>query len=175
MPDVWCVYCKSPVPGDASACPGCGQPLSDGTKVVRCASCGKFILKSAEVCPECGSLTTAAQISRAPSGGITCPRCGSRNISVQMLQENRGGRTITRTTAKIRQVKHGFLWWLFIGWWWWIFDVMLWLVAFPFRLAYGLLKKKRYVKSETSISNTKNSIRYKKVCICQDCGRSWNI
>ena len=175
MSEVWCANCKSLIPEDASTCPNCGQSLTDGSKVVRCASCGKFILKNADVCPECGALTSAVQIRKAPSDGITCQRCGSRNVSVQMVQENRGGHTVTKTTAKIRQVKHGLLWWLFIGWWWWIIDVMLWLFAFPFRLAYGLLKKKRYVKTETSVSSTKNSIHYKKVCVCQNCGRSWDI
>lgn len=51
----WCVYCRKQIPDDASLCPICGKPLTDGSKVVQCASCGSMMLKNAAACPKCGA------------------------------------------------------------------------------------------------------------------------
>lgn len=50
----WCVYCRSVIPDDADRCPSCEKPLTDGSKVIRCPSCGKYILKNAAQCRYCG-------------------------------------------------------------------------------------------------------------------------
>ena len=50
----WCVYCRSVIPDDADRCPSCEKPLTDGSKVIRCLSCGKYILKNAAQCRYCG-------------------------------------------------------------------------------------------------------------------------
>ena len=104
---------------------------------------------------------------------LTCPVCGSNAVTVQVIQEQQGSKTVTRTKAKYKQKKHGFLWWLLIGWWWWFFDLLLWVFLFPFRFAAGLLRKKKYKKTETSVSVQKNKIAYKKFCTCQNCGHVW--
>ncbi len=51
----WCVYCKTEIDDEATKCPGCDNPMTDGTKVVRCRSCQRFVLKSAELCKYCGA------------------------------------------------------------------------------------------------------------------------
>lgn len=105
---------------------------------------------------------------------VYCPKCGSQNVNIQVIQENHGVTSVTKTKGKIKQKKHGLLWWLTIGWWWWIIDIFLWIFLFPFRLAAGLLKKKKYKKSETSVTKQHAKIAYRKVCTCQDCGSVWS-
>lgn len=115
-------------------------------------------------------------MDRAPVNNdliLRCPRCGGTNVATQMMQENTGGIATTKTSAVYKQKKHGVLWWLCIGWWWWIVDVFIWIFAFPYRLAYGLLKKKKYTKQETSVTRTSNQISYRKMCVCQTCGNNW--
>ena len=50
----WCVYCRSVIPDDADRCPSCEKPLTDGSKVIRCPYCGKYILKNSAQCRYCG-------------------------------------------------------------------------------------------------------------------------
>ena len=50
----WCVYCKTQIEDDATQCPACQNPMTDGTKVIRCPSCQGYILKSADHCKYCG-------------------------------------------------------------------------------------------------------------------------
>lgn len=105
---------------------------------------------------------------------MTCPHCGSENVRVETFQEQSGTTTVTKTKSKYKQVKHGLLWWFFIGWWWWIIDLFLWVTMFPFRLAYGLLRKKKYKGKETSTSTSTNHIEYKQICTCENCGHVWS-
>lgn len=134
----------------------------------------------AEAASSSRSATPVAHQERR-QGGITCSRCGSNNVQVQVIQENQGGSTITKTTGKMKEKRHGLLWWLFIGWWWWMVDLCFWVFAFPYRLIVGLFakvffpRKKKYTTTSTSVSSTSNRIVYKKVCTCQNCGYSWNI
>ncbi len=51
----WCWYCKQEIPPESDTCPSCGKPLNDSMKVVRCRSCGKYLLKSIGVCDSCGT------------------------------------------------------------------------------------------------------------------------
>lgn len=53
----WCVYCRKDIPINATKCPFCNKALSDNAKVIKCPSCGKFIIKSASKCQHCGKLT----------------------------------------------------------------------------------------------------------------------
>lgn len=108
-----------------------------------------------------------------------CSKCGSENVDTQVFQENRGGSTITKTKSKYKEKGHGCLWWLIIGWWWWIVDLSLWVFFFFPRLILRLFatpfKKKKYNGSATSVSTTKNDIRYKTRAVCKSCGHSWEV
>ncbi len=104
---------------------------------------------------------------------LRCPKCGSTNVDVQVHQENRGGKTITKTKTVYKEKKHGCLWWLVFGWWWWIVDFFIWIFFFPFRFAYGLLRKKKYASKGTTTSTTKNNIKYKTIRVCKSCGYTW--
>lgn len=113
------------------------------------------------------------QYSGQPVPQLYCPRCGSFAVFTQVVQEQQGTQAVTKTKATYKQKRHGLFWWLLIGWWWWIVEIVLWVFAFPFRLAAGLLKKKKYVKKEVSATTSTNRIAYKKVCTCQQCGNVW--
>lgn len=135
-----------------------------------CKNCGKEIEDAATFCSHCGE---KVQAEPQNASGMRCPKCGSSNVDVQLHKENLGGATVTKTTSKYRQKGHGCLWWLFIGWWWWMVDLFLWIVAFPIRLIAQLFKKKKYVGESTSVSSTKNTVRYRTVCLCKSCGHHW--
>lgn len=104
---------------------------------------------------------------------LQCPKCGNNNVTVQVMQEQTEVKTKTKTKSKYKQKKHGILWWIFVGTWWWAVDLLLWIFLFPYRLAVGLLRKKKYKKTETSVSKQKNKIVYRKVCTCKQCGHVW--
>lgn len=104
---------------------------------------------------------------------MNCPKCGSENVSSQVFQENRGGTTVTKTKSKWKEKKHGFLWWLFIGWWWWIIDLLLWIFLFLPRFCIALFRKKKYKGKSKSVSSTVNNISYATVHTCGNCGHSW--
>lgn len=63
----WCWYCKQEIPTVADACPYCGKPLNDATKVVRCGKCGRFLLKNAPRCTQCGEPTPQPEPPAAPT------------------------------------------------------------------------------------------------------------
>ena len=108
---------------------------------------------------------------------LTCPACAGTNVDTQIFQENLGSETVTHTKSKYKQKGHGCLWWLFIGWWWWIVDLLLWVFFFVPRLIIRLFaapfKKKKYKGSSTSVAVSNNRISYKSICLCKDCGNSW--
>lgn len=112
------------------------------------------------------------------NGVLFCPKCGSEDISKQIFQENRGSKTVTHTSSRYKEVGHGCLWWLLIGWWWWIVDLWLWIWFFIPRLILRLFaapfKKKKYKGKSTSVSETVNDISYRTVCTCQKCGHTWS-
>ena len=110
---------------------------------------------------------------------LICPKCGSASVNVNMFQENRGGKSVTVTKSRYKEKGHGLIWWLIVGWWWWIVDLFLWIFAFFPRLILRLFaapfKKKRYVGDSRSVTSTHNNVVYRKVCLCDACGTSWNI
>ncbi len=102
-----------------------------------------------------------------------CPKCGSSNVAVQVFQEVNGTQTFSRTRTKTKQVGHGCLYWVLIGWWWWVIDLMIWIVAFVPRAIFALCRKRKYKSTSTTVSGTHNDISYKQMCVCQNCGNSW--
>ncbi len=82
---------------------------------------------------------------------MTCPKCGSENVNVQTVNE-----------VKIKDKHHGIIWWFCIGWWWVPIKWLLFtLPALIFKI-FGHKKQKVINKTKT-------------VCICQNCGHSWNV
>ena len=81
----WCVYCKTQIEDDATRCPACDNPMTDGTKVIRCPACQRYILKSAEQCKYCGaslingSLVEPPPAPPAPEPQDEAPRAGKRD------------------------------------------------------------------------------------------------
>lgn len=63
----WCWYCKQEIPTVADVCPYCGKRLNDATKVVRCRKCGKFLLKNAPNCTQCGEPTPQPERPAPPA------------------------------------------------------------------------------------------------------------
>ncbi len=82
---------------------------------------------------------------------MKCPKCGSENVSVQVVTE-----------SELRDQHHGFFWWILVGWWWipvkWIF---LTVPALLFKI-FGHKKQRIVNKTRT-------------YCVCQNCGRKWEI
>ena len=79
---------------------------------------------------------------------MVCPKCKSNNVQVQVVNET------------VQKARHGFLWWIFIGWWW----RLLWFLFFG--LWYILFCAIRGKKTQ----NVRRS-----VAVCQSCGHSWRI
>lgn len=98
---------------------------------------------------------------------MKCPKCGSENVQVNTFQEQKSSIT-AGTTVITTPKKHGCFYWLLIGWWIWIFKILF----FPITLIVRAIKK-RHLASAHSVSTTKNSIGYKTVCTCQNCGYRW--
>lgn len=78
---------------------------------------------------------------------MKCVKCGSENVTVQAV-------------TAVKSKKHGWIYWLFIGWWlepiMWIFLTLPWLFIKIF--------KPNKVKSKI------NSI-----AVCQNCGKHWKV
>lgn len=104
-----------------------------------------------------------------------CPNCNSQDIKIDTIQENLGTTAVTKTKTRTKEKRHGFIWWLFIGWWWWIIDLVLWIFLFIPRALIHIGRRKKYVSSSISATETVNHIVYKKICTCQNCGRSWEL
>lgn len=56
---MWCLYCRKEVSFKDSVCPHCHRPINASSKVIKCDSCGKYLLSSAESCPSCGAVKKA--------------------------------------------------------------------------------------------------------------------
>lgn len=82
---------------------------------------------------------------------MTCPKCNSENVNTQVINE-----------VSLKNKHHGVIWWLFIGWWWvfikWIFFTIPALII----KIFGHKKQKVVNKQKT-------------VCVCQECGNTWNL
>ena len=80
---------------------------------------------------------------------MKCRKCGGTNVTVQMVNE-----------VELKDKHHGIIWWICVGWYWvplkWIF------LTIPALLAKIFVPKKQKAKNIQ-----------RKVCVCQDCGYSW--
>ena len=82
---------------------------------------------------------------------MKCPKCGSENCSVQVVTE-----------TELKEMKHGLIWWLCVGWWW---IPIKWLVFTLPALIIAIFKPKKY----------KTKTHTKKIAVCNSCGKSWNV
>ena len=93
----WCVYCKTQIEDDATQCPVCQNPMTDGTKVIRCPSCQRYILRSAEQCKYCGARLIDRQLAptpppeppAAPEPKIEEPPAGKRAVEKPRKKKKR--------------------------------------------------------------------------------------
>lgn len=79
---------------------------------------------------------------------MNCNKCGSDNVRIQVVNE------------VVTKPRHGFLWWLFIGWWW----RLIWFICFG--LWYILF---------CAIRGKKTKNVQKSVAVCQNCGNRWTV
>lgn len=82
---------------------------------------------------------------------MTCPKCGSANVNIQVVNE-----------TKLIDKHHGCIWWLIIGWWW---IPIKWLY-----LTIPALIVKIFIPKRQKVKTTQH-----RVCVCQNCGNSWNV
>ena len=82
---------------------------------------------------------------------MTCPKCNSSNVNVNVINE-----------VKLKNQHHGVIWWICVGWWW---IPIKWIcLTLPALLAKIFIPKKQ---KAINIQKT--------MCVCQDCGNSWQI
>ena len=82
---------------------------------------------------------------------MVCPKCQSENVTTQIVQD-----------IKIKNKHHGIIWWLCIGWWWVPIKWFVFTIPALLGAIFGRKKQKVVTKNRT-------------VCVCQNCGNSWNI
>lgn len=82
---------------------------------------------------------------------MKCPKCGSESVSVQVVTE-----------TELKEKKHGVIWWVCVGWWW---IPIKWLVFTLPALIIAIFKPKKY----------KTKTHTKKMAVCNNCGKSWNV
>ena len=105
-----------------------------------------------------------------PEVVMHCVKCGSENVESQLFQEDLGTSTVTKTRTK--QIGHGVLYWIFLGWWIWIFKLVFWIVAFIPMAILKALRKKRM--KTTTVESTIRHIQYRTVYTCKNCGNVWS-
>lgn len=81
---------------------------------------------------------------------MICPKCKSENVNVQVVNE-----------VTLKNVHHGFIWWIFIGWWWIFIKWMVFTIPALIFKIFGRKKQKAVNKSVTK-------------CVCQSCGHTWD-
>ena len=102
---------------------------------------------------------------------MKCKKCGSENVESKQYQEDLGSSTVSKT--KTKQLGHGVLYWIFLGWWIWIFKLVLWIVMFiPMAILKALRKKKT---KTTTVETTVKHVQYRTVFTCKDCGYTWSV
>lgn len=82
---------------------------------------------------------------------MVCKKCGSQNVTVQVVTE-----------TKVKEKKHGILWWICVGWWW---IPIKWLVFTLPAILGKLFGKSKY----------KVTTKTRKIAVCNDCGKSWDV
>lgn len=80
---------------------------------------------------------------------MTCPKCGNGAVTVQVVNE-----------THLKNKHHGAIWWICVGWWW---IPIKWLcLTIPALLAKIFIPKRQKAKN---IQKT--------MCVCQNCGNTW--
>ena len=82
---------------------------------------------------------------------MICPRCQSQYVNVQVINE-----------VDIKNKHHGVFCWLLIGWWWIIIKWVLFTFPALILKLFGHKKVKVVNKQKT-------------LCVCQQCGYTWQI
>lgn len=82
---------------------------------------------------------------------MICPKCNSQNVNTQIVNE-----------VELKNKHHGIIWWLFVGWWWLPIKWLIFTLPALIIAIFGHKKQKVVNKQKT-------------MCICQDCGHSWNM
>lgn len=80
---------------------------------------------------------------------MKCPKCGSENVNVQVINE-----------VELKNKHHGLIYWLCGGW---ILTILKWLF-----LTVPALILKLFGHKKKKVKNIQ-----KTMCICQQCGNSW--
>lgn len=80
---------------------------------------------------------------------MQCPKCQSNNVNVNVVNE-----------VKLKTKHRGIIWWLLVGWWW---IPIKWFVFTVPALIIAIFGRKK--QKAVNIQKT--------MCICQDCGYSW--
>ncbi len=80
---------------------------------------------------------------------MKCPKCKSENVTVQIVTETR-----------MKTKHHSIIWWIFVGWYWvpikWLF------LTIPALFAKIFIPKRQKIKQ-----------KQKTMCVCQNCGYTW--
>lgn len=81
---------------------------------------------------------------------MVCPKCKSENVTTQIVSEQ-----------VIRKHHKGLFYYFFVAWWLW-FAKLLWnICTIPFRFLGH---------------TTKHTLtEHKTMCVCQNCGKTWQI
>lgn len=82
---------------------------------------------------------------------MVCKNCGSEKVTVQVVTEQ-----------SLKEKKHGIIYWLCIGWW---LKPILWLVFTLPMLIIAIFRPRKY----------KTVNKQKKIAVCNNCGKSWNV
>ena len=80
---------------------------------------------------------------------MICPKCKGGNVTTQIVNE-----------VHLKNKRHGLFWWLFIGWWWVFIKWFVFTLPALFFAIFGRRKQKAVNKKRT-------------MCVCQQCGYSW--
>ena len=86
---------------------------------------------------------------RGDRGGMVCPRCGSTDV------------VVSASATEKAAARHGFPYWVFIGWWW---HAILWLFVTLPMLFYRLIHRNR--NTQTVLTTH---------AVCQRCGNTWVV
>lgn len=81
---------------------------------------------------------------------MICPKCRCENVSVTVVTE-----------TQLKRKHHNIIWWLLVGWW---LEPLLWIFLTVPKLLFTLFLPKRQ----------KLVTKQRTVCICQNCGHTWN-
>ncbi len=82
---------------------------------------------------------------------MQCPKCHSENVTTQVVN-----------TVKLKTQHKGIIYWLFVGWWWVPIKWLVFTIPALILAIFGKKKQKVVNKQET-------------MCVCQNCGHSWEI